>query len=201
MEYNGGSCLVMKGAKCVAMVCDKRLGSQLTTVSMNYEKLSEIGEKAILGMAGLATDVTSFTRTVHFHSNLFKIREERPMKTESLAHFVGRLLYQKRFGSWMLQPFVAGLGLNDEPVIYGYDSIGCPAKIDDFACQGTAHTQMLGSCEALWKPDMDPETLFETASQCFLSAMDRDCFSGWGAVVKIITPTETITRDIQMRMD
>ena len=31
-----------------------------------------------------------------------------------------------------------------------------------------------------------PDELFEVISQCFLSALDRDCLSGWGAVVHVM---------------
>lgn len=40
--------------------------------------------------------------------------------------------------------------------------------------------------ESLWEPDLAPEDLFETVSQTLLNAVDRDAYSGWGAVVWII---------------
>lgn len=47
----------------------------------------------------------------------------------------------------------------------------------------------------------EPEDLFETISQALLSAQDRDCFSGWGAVVYIITPEKVIKRLLKSRLD
>jgi 20S proteasome alpha/beta subunit len=32
----------------------------------------------------------------------------------------------------------------------------------------------------------EPEDLFETISQCLLSAVDRDAFSGWGGIVHVM---------------
>jgi hypothetical protein len=40
--------------------------------------------------------------------------------------------------------------------------------------------------ESLWEPDLPAEDLFETVSQTLLNAVDRDAYSGWGAVVWII---------------
>lgn len=40
--------------------------------------------------------------------------------------------------------------------------------------------------ESLWEPNLAPEDLFETISQTLLNAVDRDAYSGWGAVVWII---------------
>jgi 20S proteasome subunit beta 3 len=40
--------------------------------------------------------------------------------------------------------------------------------------------------EALYQPDLGPDELFETMSQAFLSAVDRDAISGWGVVTYIL---------------
>ncbi len=33
--------------------------------------------------------------------------------------------------------------------------------------------QLMGMCESMWKPDLEPEELFETVSQCLLAGADR----------------------------
>ena len=48
---------------------------------------------------------------------------------------------------------------------------------------------------------MEKEDLFETISQCLLAAVDRDCLSGWGGHVVIITPDEIISRKLKGRQD
>lgn len=48
---------------------------------------------------------------------------------------------------------------------------------------------------------MEPEELFEVISQVLLAGLDRDSYSGWGAVVHVITPDKIITREIKTRMD
>lgn len=40
--------------------------------------------------------------------------------------------------------------------------------------------------ESLWEPDLEAPDLFETISQTLLNAVDRDAYSGWGAVVWLI---------------
>lgn len=51
---------------------------------------------------------------------------------------------------------------------------------------GTASEKLFGMAESLWEPDLPAEDLFETVSQTLLNAVDRDAYSGWGAVVWII---------------
>lgn len=51
---------------------------------------------------------------------------------------------------------------------------------------GTASEKLFGMAESLWEPDLPAEDLFETVSQTLLNAVDRDAYSGWGAVVWLI---------------
>jgi len=67
--------------------------------------------------------------------------------------------------------------------------------------------------EALYEPDLGPEELFETMSQAFLNAVDRDAISGWGVVTYVMyvlygcsltcisTKDQIIKRHLKGRMD
>ena len=80
-------------------------------------------------------------------------------------------------------------------------SPGCEVFTTDFAVAGTCSENMYGMCESLYRPDLEPEDLFEVVSQALLSAVDRDAMSGWGAVVHVITPEGVTTRKLKARMD
>jgi 20S proteasome alpha/beta subunit len=49
--------------------------------------------------------------------------------------------------------------------------------------------------EALYEPDLGPEELFETMSQAFLNAVDRDAISGWGVVSYVMYSPQFIAND------
>jgi 20S proteasome subunit beta 3 len=83
----------------------------------------------------------------------------------------------------------------------GMDLLGAPVYTDNFMVAGTTSDQLHGCCEAMFRPDMEPEDLFETISQVLLAAQDRDCLAGWGAVVHVITPEGVITRELKARVD
>ena len=76
-----------------------------------------------------------------------------------------------------------------------------PKATEDFVVGGTCSEQLYGMCESLWEPDLEPEDLFEVASQALLNAADRDALSGWGAVVHIIEKDKVTTRTLKGRMD
>lgn len=106
-----------------------------------------------------------------------------------------------RFGPYFTEPVVAGLDAENKPYICAMDLIGAPVFTDDFVVAGTASENLYGMCEGLYRKDMDPETLFETASQALLASVDRDALSGWGAIVHVITAEGVITRELKARQD
>jgi 20S proteasome subunit beta 3 len=91
-----------------------------------------------------------------------------------------------RFSPWFCEPIVAGLDSNNDPFLSGMDLIGAPVFTNDYVVAGTCTANLLGTCEALYKPDMNPDELFEVLSQCLLASIDRDALSGWGAIVHIM---------------
>eukprot|EP00983_Pelagomonas_calceolata_P126840 1161345-Pelagomonas_calceolata.AAC.4 len=74
---------------------------------------------------------------------------------------------------------------------------GCASRI----CACVRAESLYGMCESMWRPDMEPEELFETLSQCLLSGVDRDALAGWGAMVHVITKDKVISRTLKGRMD
>jgi len=205
MELNGGSVIAMVGKDCVAIASDLRLGNQALTISCNFEKVAPVTDRLYLGLAGLATDVTTLREHFRYRVNMYTIKEERQITPETFAKLVSSSLYQKRFGPWFAEPVIAGVSKTPsgaiKPFIAAADLIGCLNFAKDFVVAGTASDKLHGVAEGLWEPDLEPEDLFETISQTLMNAVDRDAFSGWGAVVHVITNDKVITRTLKGRMD
>ena len=201
MEYNGSALVAMVGKDCVAMASDRRLGVQQTTVGNNMKKMFKVHDSLYMGLSGLATDVQRVSKEISFKMALYELREQRKIKPQSFGNMLCSFLYEKRFGPWFVEPLVAGLQADGKPFICGMDLIGAPVYTDDFVVCGTAEDSLYGTCESMYRPNLDPEELFETISQCLLSAVDRDCLSGWGAEVIIITKDGVRTKTLKGRQD
>lgn len=203
MEYNGSAVVAMTGRNCVAIATDKRLGvKQLTTVSCNFPKAFEMSEKCMVGLSGFATDIQTVSQILKAKLKLYKLDHAgMDMETQTIMTHISSMMYGKRFGPYFVEPVVAGLDDNDNPHICSFDFIGAQSISKDFTCAGTTSDQLMGMCESYWKPNMEEDELFETISQCLLTAVDRDCLAGWGGVVHIITPKGIRTRTLKGRMD
>lgn len=148
-------------------------------------------------------DINVFSSSkLKYQLNLYQLRENRQIKPKAFMHMTSNLLYSKRFGYYFVEPVIAGLDpVTKDPYIATMDLIGCPMETKDFVVVGTCSEQLYGMCESLWKPDLEPEDLFETISQALMNAVDRDALSGWGATVHVIEKDKVTTRTLKARMD
>ena len=130
-----------------------------------------------------------------FRVNMYTIKESREIQPSTFAHLVSSTLYAHRFGPYFIEPVIAGLERlptsteedpKFEPFIAATDVIGCINFAKDFVVAGTANDKLFGCAEGLWEEDMGPEELFECISQTLLNAVDRDAYSGWGAIVHVM---------------
>ncbi|EFJ05723.1 hypothetical protein SELMODRAFT_266913 [Selaginella moellendorffii] len=199
--YNGSALVAMVGKDCFAIASDRRLGVNFQTIATDFQRIFKIHDKLYVGLAGLASDVQTLYQRLKYRHNLFQLQEERDMRPETFSNFVSATLYEKRFGPYFVQPLIAGLGADNKPYICTMDSIGAIEHSKDFVVGGTASESLYGACESMYKPDMEPEDLFETISQALISSVDRDCLSGWGGIVYVVTPDQVIVRTLKGRMD
>jgi len=219
LEYNGSGIIAMCGKNCVAIASDTRYGIRQQTVATDLQRIFRINDKSYVGWSGLVTDVQTMQAKLHFRTKMYALREDREIKPQTLGNLVSTLLYERRFSPYFVEPVVAGLQdrkikiedkktgkveikeEKDVPYIYATDLIGAGCTTDDFLVAGTAAEELLGTCEAFFKPNLEPEELFEVISQALLAAVDRDCLAGWGAIVHIITPDKVISRQLKTRKD
>ena len=179
-----------------------RFGVQGQTITMNFEKIHEMGPHLYIGLSGLATDVQTVSQKLKFRLNLYELRENRKIKPKTFMSMISNLLYERRFGPFFIEPVIAGLDpKTTQPFVASLDLIGCPMVTDDFVVSGTCSEQMYGMCESLWEPNLAPDDLFETISQALMNAFDRDCMSGWGGVVYVIEKDKVTKRLLKTRMD
>lgn len=179
-----------------------RYGAQQVTVSSNFPKAYKITDRAYIGLYGLATDQQTVFELLRFKAQLYKLREGRAIGCKTLACLTSSTLYERRFAPFYVEPIVCGLdGPDNKPFIAAYDLIGAGVFADDFVVAGTCSESLYGICEALWKPDLEADDLFEVTSQAMLSAVNRDALSGWGVQVTIISPDKVVVKTLKARQD
>lgn len=202
MAYNGGCVVAMKGKDCVAIATDLRFGIQAQTVATDFEKVFRMNPHMFLGLCGLQTDILTVKDRLLFRKNLYEVCENREISPKVLAAMLSNLLYERRFSYYFVEPIIAGLDPKTyEPYICNMDLIGCINEPYDFVVGGTCSEQLYGMCESLWRPNLEPDVLFQIISQAMVNAFDRDAISGWGATVYIIEKGKITKKSLKTRMD
>ena len=157
--------------------------------------------QTFVGLTGLATDMQTLEQKFRFRCNMYRLREERDMTPTAFSNMVSSLLYEKRFGPYFCEPVIAGLEADGKPYLCGMDLLGAQVYTDDFILAGDCTEAMYGLCESMYRPDLEPDDLFEVLAQCLLSGVDRDCLAGWGCTVYVLTPEGVTKRHLKGRMD
>ena len=202
-SYNGSSIVGMLGKQCAAIASDCRFGTQYQTVSTNTQKVYKIQDNILMGLSGLLTDCQSFALEMKRKVDLYRIREQIDLTPKLFASLVSTTLYEKRFGPYYVSPVVVGLDIIEDfkPFVCGFDSIGCPSSSGQFEISGTASDQLLGTCEAFYRKDMNSEELFQAVGQSLICSVERDILSGYGGVVYVLTPGNISVSQLSVRQD
>lgn len=132
----------------------------------------------------------------------------KKISPQSLSQLISHLLYRRRQSPYFVEPIIAGIeriggddhnenqynddeNHNQKPLKYKpflcvQDCIGAQSRSQSFVCSGAASKSLYGTAEALWKPGLNSEELVQICGKAFLSALERDCLSGYGAVIYLI---------------
>jgi 20S proteasome subunit beta 3 len=193
----------MIGDKCCAIGSDQRFGVQYLTVASNMQKIFKIQDNILMGLSGLATDIQTFSLEIRRKVETYRIKENINLTPKLFINLVASTLYEHRWGPFFVNPIVVGLDEKDnfKPYVATYDSIGYITQSGDFEVAGTSSTMLYGACEAFYKKNLNSVELFETCSQCLLAGIERDCMSGWGAVVYVLTPGKIEAKRLKCRQD
>lgn len=221
MTMNGGSVLAMAGKDSVAVAVDKRFASANTLINVVPRKVLTF-PRTIVAFTGFESDVQSLSVNLEA---IVKQRKLPLISARAMSSLTSHVLYGRRQSPYYVEPLVVGLELVESaiddsdtaspitikeghaaaatyrPYLCSLDVIGAKSESTAFVCAGAASDSLFGTAEALWRPELSADELRDVCTQAFLSALERDCFSGYGAFVYTITADGTKVYDIDSRTD
>jgi 20S proteasome subunit beta 3 len=218
-RFGSGGALVNIGPRCVlapsATVLVGFTGLEGDIQSLQHELTALVSSQQSRGLG--------FMTTVSDDQN------HRKLSPKVMASLTSHVLYGRKQAPYYVEPLV--IGLQPEPAIVSkgasgdlsihqdesnsstlpqilyrpflcsMDMIGATSESKSFVCAGAASKSLFGTAEALWEPNMDRERLIEVCGKAFLTALERDCFSGYGAMVYLITKDGIVEYDLAGRND
>mmetsp|Transcript_30285 Transcript_30285/g.59147 ORF Transcript_30285/g.59147 Transcript_30285/m.59147 type:complete len:202 (+) Transcript_30285:291-896(+) len=201
MDYNGGSIIVMGGKNCFAIASDLRFGIDNFTVEKKAPKIFKINEKLFIGMIGLFGDISTIRQILDYKTSIYSLKKSEKIKPFGFSNMLSNLLYHHRFAPFLVETIIAGLDEKNNLFIESKDILGAKSASSDYATIGTCSESLYGICQIFWKPDMNGEELFKTISNCLILGLNRNCVSGWGGIVHLVSKKGVTSKLIQTRMD
>lgn len=201
MNSKGGCVIAMKGKNCIAIASDLGFHGERYITGNNTQKVFKVNEKLFIGLAGLLGDVSSVKQLLEYEVATFLIKENRFPEHFEITSILSHLLYKNRFSPFFVEPVLAGLDKNGVPLISSMDIIGAVSNSIKFSVSGANSNGLYGVCESLWKPEMSEKELFKIVCKCIHFTTNRDCLSGWGAIIHIITEDRVLSKKLEFRTD
>jgi len=192
---NGGSIVAVGGPGFVVIASDTRLSTGYSIYTRDQPKLFRLNDGITLGCSGCWCDVLTLTRLIDARMKLYKHEHQREMSTGAVAQMLSTMLYYKRFFPYYVSNVVAGLDEDGNGCVYSYDPVGHCEK-SDFHAGGSSGALLqplldnqIGYKNLAIKPT-DPLTIEKAVrivKDVFLSAAERDIYTGDGIKLQVIT--------------
>lgn len=207
-DFNGGTVLAIAGKDFVVLAADTRLSTGYSILSRKESKIHPLTDKTILGCPGSHNDVVQLRGTLSIRAQMYEHDNGQKPSTSTLAQCLSNTLYSRRFFPFYCFCLLAGLDEEGKGAVYSYDAIGSYQRLSRGAMGSGGHL-IIPLLDNLVEHEMrtDPkielslEQTKEIMKDAFVTAGERDIYTGDMVEIYVIDSTGMHTETFQLKAD
>nr|QBH72803.1 proteasome subunit beta type [Carausius morosus] len=206
---NGGSIVAIAGDDYAVIASDTRLSAGFSVYTREQSKLFKLSDMTVLGATGCWCDTLTLTRILEARMHMYLHEHQKCMSTAAVAQMLSTMLYYKRFFPYYVANILAGLDDEGKGCIFSYDPIG-HCERSQFRAGGSAGALLqplldnqigLKNMENVEKHPIGMEKALAVLKDVFISAAERDIYTGDSILIKIITKDGVRDEKFPLRRD
>lgn len=208
-SFNGGSVLAVAGEDFAVIASDTRLSEGFSIHSRDQPKTYQLTKSTVVGSCGFHGDVLTLIKVLKARIKMFSHEHNKEMTTGAVAAMLSTILYYRRFFPYYVYNIVAGLDDEGKGCVYSFDPVGSYER-EPFRAGGSASSmlQPLMDSQVGFKNmpkqerlPLSKEQVIKLVRDGFISAAERDIYTGDSVVINIITKDGIQTERFPLRKD
>lgn len=159
------------------LASDSRTTARYLVRSKKEKKIHKIQDNIGVAISGLGGDARSVVDTMKSESNLYRIKKEKPIPTNSLARLTSNIFHARKMMPYIVSMILTGYE-EEGSELYFIDPAGGNLQEDNFASAGTGSQVAYGVLEQNYEESMDKDQALRLAGQSIKQAIERDAATG-----------------------
>ncbi|KAF5299674.1 hypothetical protein FQA39_LY11469 [Lamprigera yunnana] len=206
---NGGSIVAIAGDDYVIIGGDTRLSTGFQIYTREQSKLFPLSKTTVLGCAGCWCDTLTLTRLLNARMQMYEQEHNKTMSTTATAQMLSTVLYYKRFFPYYISNMLVGLDNEGKGCVFSYDPIG-HCERSNYRAGGSAGALLqplldnqvgLKNMQNVKQEPIPMERALSIIKDIFISAAERDIYTGDGIHINIITKDGIKSDSFPLRKD
>jgi len=214
-EMNGGSIISVAGEDFAIIASDTRLSEGYSILSRAAPHLYQLQPNCVVGCVGFHGDCLTFTKTLEIRLRMYEHEHNKKASAPAIAQLLSTMLYNRRFFPYYVNTIVAGINNEGQGCIYSYDPVGSyEREVYRAGGSSAALLQPLLDCQLGMKNQSgtfelnrsymvksSKEKVIALIKDAFISAAERDIYTGDGLILNIITKDGVAVEHFPLRRD
>ncbi|ESO83745.1 hypothetical protein LOTGIDRAFT_132853 [Lottia gigantea] len=207
--FNGGTVLAVAGEDFAVVASDTRLSEGFSIHSREAPKTYKLSEKTVLGSCGFHGDVLTLTKVIGARLKMYEHSHNKKMSTTSIAAMLSTMLYYKRFFPYYVYNIIGGIDDEGKGCVFSFDPVGSYER-EAYRAGGSASSMLqplldnqigFKNQEGVAVVPLSKEKAVNLVKDVFISAAERDIYTGDAIIVKVITKDGVTSEQFPLRKD